>query len=472
MTTYARSLPRRTFLRGAGSVLVGLPFLDAMMQRSAFAAPGPIPVRAFNVFFGLGVPKEIQAEGLQGTLEPLAPFANHLAFVRGVDLYEADGGSNNHFDGGGGVFCGVEPQSDSLSGGPSLDQVIKDACYTPEQLASTIPTLAMGSFFRRSRLTRYVHQWTPSGAPAALPLESPRALFDTVFGSPDPVEDPDAQRTRHRRSVLDAVLDQYRSWTGGASPLGAAEKAKLADHLEQIRTYETRAFPEPVEPGDGGGCPIPNRPAALDILNGQAPDPEGEGIDIDLDPWVSWWRLMVDIFVLAVRCDRTRFGGVMFQSAGERIRLKGAYDYDGRRIYDFDDRRDRGRGGSGGCSHEFWHRYDRNGANPEMRHHTHFIMAQVAYFLDRMKGETDVDGGNLLDNSLITVSTELGDGNPHNLESVFHAVTSAGGRFKPGTHDVDAEGLDLYNTILGAYGIQTKLGPSGRPIRTVDAILA
>ena len=59
---------------------------------------------------------------------------------------------------------------------------------------------------------------------------------------------------------------------------------------------------------------------------------------------------------------------------------------------------------------------------------------------------------------MITVSTESGDGR-HNdskreLSGVFHAITGAGGRFKTGQIiDIGHEGLDVYNTMLGAMGL-------------------
>jgi hypothetical protein len=59
------------------------------------------------------------------------------------------------------------------------------------------------------------------------------------------------------------------------------------------------------------------------------------------------------------------------------------------------------------------------------------------------------------------------------LSGVFHAVSGAGGRLKTGELiDVSAEGLDVYNTILQAYGVPTKLGPANRAILPVSAILA
>ena len=51
-------LPRRTILKGLGGVTVGLPLLEEMLPGGTRVAPvaAAVPVRAFNVFFGLGIP--------------------------------------------------------------------------------------------------------------------------------------------------------------------------------------------------------------------------------------------------------------------------------------------------------------------------------------------------------------------------------------------------------------------------------
>ena len=49
-------LSRRTMLKGLGGVAIGLPLLEEMIRSTAFAERQEIPVRAFNVFFGLGIP--------------------------------------------------------------------------------------------------------------------------------------------------------------------------------------------------------------------------------------------------------------------------------------------------------------------------------------------------------------------------------------------------------------------------------
>ena len=78
---------------------------------------------------------------------------------------------------------------------------------------------------------------------------------------------------------------------------------------------------------------------------------------------------------------------------------------------------------------------------------------------------------------MITISTESGDGR-HNdvkreLSGVFHAITGANGRFKTGQiMDVEAEGIDVYNTMLRAMGVKDQLGPNDRDNQTIDRIRA
>ena len=58
-------LHRRTMLRGAGAAMIGLPLLEEMMLSTASAAAvNQVPVRAFNVFFGLGIPAPLQNRGV------------------------------------------------------------------------------------------------------------------------------------------------------------------------------------------------------------------------------------------------------------------------------------------------------------------------------------------------------------------------------------------------------------------------
>ncbi len=457
-------------LRGAGGIAVGLPLLEEMEGSSASAA---VPVRAFNVFFGLGVPAPFQEEGLGGVLEPLEPLAQKLLILRGVDQVRCDeAGINAHFDGASGAFTAEPPNGEARSGGPSIDQVVRKTHYPDGQPRGVTPTVVAGTYFRRSRVSRYVHSYNYDGTVAAAMQEKPRDLFDRIFGSVTLSEGrPDAQRDRLRRSVLDSVVGQYQYFTGDNSPLGAKSRARLADHLDRIREFEMRAFS--AKSGDGG----PQLPPRSRLAHGGYADPGGEGIDMELDALTQEWRIVCDLYALAVELDRVRFGSLTFLAAGERLRIKGDYEYAGRKVFRFDDAGQRNATGSKACSHEWWHDFDPSERNEQLRAHAHMHLREVAYFLQRLDEVRDANGASALENSMVTVSTESGDGRhsdvKRELSGVFHAISGAGGRFKTGEIlDLGVEGIDLYNSMLEAMGATDRLGPADREPTRVDAIRA
>ena len=195
-----------------------------------------------------------------------------------------------------------------------------------------------------------------------------------------------------------------------------------------------------------------------------------------LDNLVNEWRLLADLYAMAIEMDRARFGSITFLAAGERLRITGDYVYDGRKVFEFDDARQLNASGSKGCSHEWWHKFNEKKRNEQLRAHAHMKMREVAYFLSRLDQTVEANGRTILENSMITVSTESGDGR-HNevkreLSGVFHAISPAAGRFKSGIADVGAEGIDVYNTMLEAVGCRSKLGDSSKPSSRVESILA
>ncbi|QDT05603.1 hypothetical protein K227x_40040 [Rubripirellula lacrimiformis] len=461
---------RRCWLRGAGASIIGLPFLEEMAIGAGPAAT-VVPTRSFNVFFGLGIPAPLQTEGFDGVLEPLRPLADKLLIMRNIDQVRCDeSGINAHFDGASGAFTATPPDGEAKAGGASIDQVIRKSAYPDGLPPSVVPTLVAGTFFRRSRVSRYVHSYNSDGTVAANIQEKPRDVFDRVFGVLEGASDHGERRLK--RSVLDAVVDQYKFYTGANSPLSAASRGRIADHLDRIREYEQRAFEVRQLDPDGPAYPAPSN-----LAHGGKADPGGEGIDMELDQLTAEWRLQADLYALAIELDRTRFGSLTFLAAGERLRIKGDYQYDGRLIHTFDDSSQLGRGGSAGCSHEWWHKFNEKKKNEQLRAHAHMKMREVAYFLSRLDETTEANGKTILENSCITISTESGDGRhsdvKRELSGVFHAITSAGGRFKTGQiMDVGHEGIDVYNTMLERMGADDRLGPAEREMQRVEKILA
>ena len=472
---------RRTVLRGLGGFTVGLPLLEEMITTRAHGAAikEPIPVRAFNVFFGLGIPAPLQSEGFSGVLEPLEPLSDKLLIMRNVDQVRCDqSGLNAHFDGASGAFTATAPNGSAKSGGASIDQLVRRA-HQPQRLpGKQLTTLVAGTFFRRSRISRYIHSYNPDGTIAASMQEKPRDLFDRVFGQVTLGGDPKNEKQRRlKNSVLDAVVEQYRHYTGANSPLGQTSKTRLKDHLDRIRELEQRAFAQNNQEANGSGVP-PLPPRSRLKHEGQA-DPGGQGIDMKLNELTEEWRLMAELYAMAIQTDRVRFGSLTFLAAGERIRMTGDYHYSGRKIFSFDDARQLNASGDKGCSHEWWHRFSEKGENKALRAHAHMKMNEVAYFLKALddKDSLETNGKTILENSLITISTESGDGRHNNvkreLSGVFHAISGAGGRFKTGDiMDIGAEGIDVYNTMLTAMGSKERLGPAKRAHQAIEKIRA
>ncbi len=470
-------ISRRTLLKGMGGVTVGLPLLEEMLCESVVAGmSADVPSRAFNLFFGLGIPAPLQTEGYSGVLEPLKPLRKKLLIMRSVDQLRCDEkGSNAHYDGAIGAFTAEAPDGEAKAGGPSIDQVVRKAHYPEGLPAGMVPTLISGTFFRRSRVGRYVHSYNQDGTVAATIQEKPRDVFDRVFGRVAVAGDSkDSRRERLKRSVLDTVVEDYQFYTGANSPLGAASKARIADHLDRIREFEQRAYA--MKDRRDNAPPLPPRSK---IPHGGPADPGGQGIDITVEELTLEWRLMADLYALAIQMDRVRFGSLTFLAAGERIRLKGDYHYDGRKVWEFDDAKQHNASGDKGCSHEWWHKFNEKKKNDALRAHAHLKMREVAYFLSRLDGKdfVDANGKTVLENSMITVSTESGDGR-HNdvkreLSGVFHAITGANGRFKTDQIvDVKSEAIDVYNTMLTAMGTKERLGPQKRSFQSVDKIRA
>ena len=469
-----KKLNRRALLKGIGSVSIGLPLLEEMIAVDALGAnETKVPVRAFNVFFGLGIPAPLQSEGFNDVLEPLKPLSDKLLIMRNVDHVRCDvRGINAHFDGATASFTAEPAGGEAKAGGPSIDQVIRHSIYPDGMPAGMIPSLVAGTFFRRSRVGRYHHSYNLDGTVSARMQEKPRDLFERVFGTLSGPSDQENNNKRLKKSVLDSVLEQYRFFTGSNSPLGSASKGRIKDHLDRVREFEQRAFSLANKNKKGPQAPPPSN-----VPHGGPADPGGEGIDITLDELRTEWRLLADLYALAIEMDRARFGSITFLAAGERIRLTGEYKYNGRTRYSFNDSTEHGRGGSAGCSHEWWHKFDEKRDNTQLRAHAHMKMNELAYFMSRLDRVKEPNGKSLLENSLLTISTESGDGRHNNvkreLSGVFHAVTGANGTFKTGQiMDVKAQGLDIYNTMLDAMDADPRLGPNDHDHNSIERILA
>ncbi|MEM9194271.1 MAG: DUF1552 domain-containing protein, partial [Myxococcota bacterium] len=337
-----------------------------------------------------------------------------------------------------------------------------------------VRSLVAGTYTRQDGNSRHIHSWIGPNLPTAQPTENPQQLFEQAFGSFMPPTDPGmgvdpvaVKQARYERSILDSALEQYRYVTSDAFGLSEESKAKVSVHLERVRELERRIFdPEAPMPMPGAGC-IPMDPGTFDhpeMVEIQR-TVNNEGVRMDINRWMQLWHAMVDTYVLAVQCDISRFGNLQFTSGGERIELYGDYTAYGQ-TRSFNDSK---------TTHEYWHGWSSgNGNERNMRDHMWLYMAELVYFLKALDDPayTDPNGGTLLDNALVMAGTELGDGNPHNVEDLFTLVTKANDKIKTGVLDVDAQATEIYNAGLRAIGVTRSMdGASGLDGRVAESIL-
>ena len=111
-------LSRRTLLRGAGGVAIGLPFLEIMMPQGRAYAADALPKRYINFFSPNGTiyPAWVPTAGtsptdfkLSAILAPLAPNQKNIVVLDGLTNTAATKGpGDDHMKGMGAMLTGIE----------------------------------------------------------------------------------------------------------------------------------------------------------------------------------------------------------------------------------------------------------------------------------------------------------------------------------------------------------------------------
>lgn len=395
-------LSRRTMLRGVGLLGAGiaLPPLEAMLDGRGFfhgAAKAVEPPKKLVVMHwpqGLPVGWGAQDGGfwypatagsaweMTPGLMPLADLRDRINIVSGLTYEQITEhvGSHGHASA---VFTGhrVRPETagspNPVAQGPSVDQV------AAQRIGGTtrFPSIATGLY----DVDEVHFTWSASGVRASVELD-PRTLFDRVFGTLEATSDEDGDAVRRKRSVLDFVTRDIARLSG---ILGAADRARLDQHLTAIREHE-RSLVAPVS----AACVRPGAPATVAYA------------DADCDEYA---HRMIDLCVMALRCDLTR---VVFTSLGPTQNYRTWPHL-----------------GVGVDYHAVCHGDIRNTpdgarlADEYYRRIATWHMEQVAYFLRALAAD---DGtGSLLDTTAFVATSEFSGGGLHHNQ--FLPVIVAGG---------------------------------------------
>ena len=416
--TLNQHLSRRTFLRGASSV-VALPFLEAMVPRYLLGAvtdPAKPPVRLVFIHTESGMwmetftPKTTGASYvLSPTLEPLAAFKDDFSVCSG--LFHAAAFKRN--------ACGRHCQDTTcfLTG--------SDLGATPGVPTRNGVSVDQVAVRRLGEHTRFAHlHFSPGGIGSIvhsetgtpIPAETdPLAAFNRLFSDNSPEARAEAKRRLAlNRSVLDDVLDASHDLE---KRIGATDKAKLDEYLTNVREVERRT--QVTE--KWLDQPTPAAPA------GTKP-PSASGTRTERI------RALMDVAALALQTDQTRVVTLQIGGMGCMYPEIGASDsYHNYTHHDF--------------------KADKIAAMQKVDKHR---VGHLAYFLGKLKAVKDGDRDLLFNSTLLYGS---GMGQTHEgMELPNLVLGHGGGTLKPGQHH-DFKGKPLANlflTKLATVGVEEK----------------
>jgi hypothetical protein len=424
-----KSLPRRTFLRGAGTVLA-LPLLDAMipsMTALADSAASPAKLRRLGfVYMPMGSditswtpPGEHSLDELSPSLQSLAPVKQHVTAISNLELQNAYPGT--HATSNAAFLSAAKAkrtESTDYYLGTTVDQIAAQQIGQQTQLPSlemSMDLLSVVGQCDNGYACVYQNNLSWSSPTTPLPAEAhPRIVFETLFGEGGNAQQRSAALKR-RSSLLDALTDEIIRLQ---KTLGSQDRNTVDGYLESIREVERRIQKAEADTTEN---PLPDldRPVGVPAA------------------YADHARLMFDLQVLALQGDITRV--ITFQLARETSN----------RTYP--------EIGVSDPHHPLTH----HGNDPEkiakVATINQFHVSLFAEFLQKLNS-TPEGNGSLLDHSLYLYGSGMGNPNVHDHTNLPILVAGgAAGNMQGGRHirfDKPTPLANLHLTLLNKVGVE------------------
>ena len=428
-----KALPRRTVLRGIGS-LVALPLLGAMVPAlTATGRAAAAPISRLGFFYapnGMFLPNFHPAGNggrdykITRILTPLKDYREQMTVVSGLSnngLVSPNEGGGVHTRAHGGWLSGVLPkrtEGADIEAGKTVDQFAADVLGKNTSLRSleltTDSNFTVGNCENGYSCT---YQNSTSWRSPTTPLyheRDPRVVFQRLFGNGGSVEARLAQMQTDR-SILDSVTDSINQLE---RKLGPSDRIVMEEYLNAVREIERR-IQRTVQNNASGPLPTAQQPAGV-------PDTYEEHVDT-----------LFEMLVLAYQADITRVSCFLM-----------ARELSGRTYPNI------------GVP-EGHHTVSHHQLNPHnIEQYTKINIHQVSLFsklIDRMHNTPDGDGS-LLDHSIMMSGTGMGDGDPHTPYDLPVILVGGGsGQMKGGQHiryAMHTPFMNLGLTLLDKVGVK------------------
>lgn len=409
-------LNRRTMLRGAGTIAIGLPWLEAMHPEvpTARAQDREVAKRFVGVYQpGGSVMARFHPTGtetdftLSAILEPLAPVLDQLLVFKGVDMKCAS--ASIHEAGMMGLLTGVAQVFEGqYVGGPSIDQVLAETISQGKPR----PSIQMAVRWATGKSHGLLHpmnalNFSTSDHSPIPPRIDPVEIFTTLFGEPGMDGGGDmTDLLARKRSILDYVDKRY---VKVSQRLGQSDRMKLEAHLTKIREME-QALEGLDEASETCTPPVQVDTSDYNPRAGLSADDFGAVRDQSSDAAIpKVGKFMMDMLVTALACDLTGVATLQWT------------DTEAKHTFPWLNL----------SEHHHYYQHDGGFRPDECERIGIWYSEQHSYLLQRM-AETDMGGHSLLDESLVFFGSELSDPPTHNKNNMPFLLAGGGGGMQGG----------------------------------------
>ncbi|MCA9147072.1 MAG: DUF1552 domain-containing protein [Planctomycetaceae bacterium] len=419
---------RRNFLRGLGGAALSLPWMESLA--AATAANRSVPLRMAHFYVPIGVvrrgffpgeadhviPKgnlgnvmtslgkqdpfySVKPLGeLTPTMQPLEGMQEKITLITGMDRTFQQG-TDVHAQCASCYLSSARPYTIQGTAWPldrTLDHLVADHVGTE----TPFPTLEFScNSHRDNKESIYFDNisWYGTGhlAPS---IRDPRKMYRRLFST---------QEIDRYRDITDLVLEDAKSLQ---RDLGYTDRQKFAEYFDSIRTIE-------------------NQMDRLETMKSELAQ-----VDFDEPPEAylprgEYIRLMGDLMVVALQTGLTNV--TTFMVGPERWDTP----------YMFESLFDTPR-----SHHQMSHNQTK--MIDDLLKVDRFHMEQYVYLLKKMNAIEEPDGTSLLDNTIFTYGSGLGDGSTHQYNDLPIIVAGGGKRVRSGQHINMPEGTPLANLWL------------------------